>query len=203
MSRHKKDPLRVLEEEEREQLVQLSRSPAAPAAQVARAKALLGVSQGMDYTRAARHAGRVSGDAVSHLVSRFNQVGLSAVVPHHGGGSAPLYGAPERTLIVETARRAPERERDGTATWSLALLRRSLRSQGLSCVSADTIRRVLQEAGFSWQRSRTWCQTGTAQRRRKSGLVTVVDPDAQAKKKADRGCLPAGRSDGVERVGSG
>ena len=118
-------------------------------------------------------------------MSRFNQVGLPAVVPRHGGGSAPRYGVAERTLIVETARRAPDRERDGTATWSLVLLRQSLRSQGLSSLSADTIRRVLQEAGFSWQNSRTWCQTGAVQRRRKSGLVTVVDPDAEAKKKAD------------------
>lgn len=63
MSRHKKDPLRVLREEEREQLVHLSRSQAAPADQVARAKALLCVPQGMNYSTAAQHAGRVSGSA--------------------------------------------------------------------------------------------------------------------------------------------
>ena len=34
----------------------------------------------------------------------------------------------------------------------------------------------------SWQRSRSWCQTGTAQRKRKSGIVTVIDPDSEAKK---------------------
>lgn len=141
--------------------------------------------KGLDYTTAAQQAGRVSGDAVSHLVSRFNQVGVSAVVPHHGGGSAPRYGVAQRTQIVAMARRAPDRERDGTATWSLTTLSRALRDQGFSSLSADTIRRVLQEAGFSWQHSRTWCQSGTVQRRRKSGLVTVVDPDAEAKKKAD------------------
>jgi hypothetical protein len=33
---------------------------------------------------------------------------------------------------------------------------------------------VLQDAGSSYQRTRTWCPTGTAQRKRKSGVVTVV-----------------------------
>jgi hypothetical protein len=31
---------------------------------------------------------------------------------------------------------------------------------GLPEVSEDTIRTVLREAGFSWQRSQTWCKTG-------------------------------------------
>jgi len=41
---------------------------------------------------------------------------------------------------------------------------------------------VLREAGLSWQQSRTWCDTGSVQRRRKSGVVTVRDPDTEAKK---------------------
>jgi len=41
---------------------------------------------------------------------------------------------------------------------------------------------VLLEAGWTWQRSRSWCETGKALRRRKAGPVTVVDPDAEAKK---------------------
>jgi len=35
---------------------------------------------------------------------------------------------------------------------------------------------------LSWQKSRTWCQTGVATRRRKHGVVRVSDPDALAKK---------------------
>ena len=38
------------------------------------------------YVEAARAAGRRSGKAVSQLVSRFNQEGLVAVEPRHGGG---------------------------------------------------------------------------------------------------------------------
>ena len=43
---------------------------------------------------------------------------------------------------------------------------------------------VLREAGYSYQRTRTWCPTGTAARKRKAGTVTVTvtDPDAGPKK---------------------
>src|SRR5262249_11951966 len=87
------------------------------------------------------------------------------------------YLANERARIVATAQRQPNRRTDGTATWSLSTLQRSLRRAGLRRVGTSTIRRVLQDAGSSYQRTRTWCPTGTAQRKRKSGVVTVVDPN--------------------------
>lgn len=186
MSRRQKDPLRTLLPVEQTQLQHLSRSQAAPATQVARAKALLAVAQGHSYTTAARLAGRVSGDAVAHLVARFNQEGIAAVVPQYRGGPPTQYTAHEREKILATARRQPDREYDGTATWSLTTLQQALQVQGLPAISRTTIWCVLREAGLSWQHSRTWCETGTVQRRRKSGVVMVHDPDTEAKKKADR-----------------
>ena len=184
MSRRQKDPLRPLTAEEQTALERLSRSQSEPASQVARAKALLAVAAGQPYTAAARAAGRRSGDGVAHLVTRFNQHGVAAIVPGHGGGPPPTYTVAERNRILAEARRTPDREQDGTATWSLMTLRRALRTapDGLPRVSTGTIRAVLIDAGWSWQRSRSWCETGTAQRKRKQGIVTVVDPDAEAKK---------------------
>jgi transposase len=184
MTRRQKDPLRLLSPQEQTSLDRLSRSQTEPASHVARAKALLAVAAGKSYSAAALSAGRRSGDAVAQLVTRFNQHGLAAVVPSHGGGPAPTYTVAERNRILAEARRTPERERDGTATWSLMTLRHALRTtpDGLPKVSTGTIRAVLLEAGWSWQRSRSWCETGTAQRKRKCGIVTVVDPDAEAKK---------------------
>ena len=182
MSRRAKDPLRPIQDAERQQLEALSRSQAAPANQVARAKALLAVADGSTYTAAAQQAGRVSGDAVSQLVARFNREGVAAVVPGHGGGAQVQYTAREREQILAQARRTPDREQDGTATWSLSTLQRALRQESLPGVSTYTIWRVLHEAGLSWQRSRTWCDTGAVQRRRKSGVVRVIDVDAEAKK---------------------
>ena len=76
-------------------------------------------------------------------------------------------------------------EADGSGTWSLSTLRGALRQadDGLPEVSTYTIWKVLREAGFSWQRSRSWCETGRVKRKRKSGeVVEVTDPDAEAKK---------------------
>jgi transposase len=129
------------------------------------------------------------------LVQRFNARGLAAVGIAAGRGRKATYGAAARAQMVACAQREADREQDGGATWSLTLLQRTLRRDGLTRVSRDTIRRVLQDAGSSYQRTRTWCPTGTALRRRKSGVVQVVDPDTE-EKKADRGGLPPGRAAG-------
>jgi hypothetical protein len=184
MSRRKKNPLRNLTADERQELTRISRSQAAPAVEVSRAKILLVVASGDDYQAAAHSVGRRSGDAVAHLVARFNTEGLAALTPRHGGGRRPTYGPEARGRIVAEATRTPTPEGDGTATWSLSRLRRALHAapDGLPRVSNYTIRRVLRGAGASYQRSRTWCPTGSAVRRRKAGPAVVTDPDAEAKK---------------------
>jgi transposase len=184
MSRHQTDPLRPLTPDERIALTRLSRSLSAPAAQVERARALLAIAEGASYTAAARQVGRRHNETISAWVSRFNREGLAAVRPGHGGGPRLRYGADEQQRILAEWARAPQREPDGTATWSLSLLQRALRKapDGLPQVSTFTIWRTLHEAGLSWQKSRTWCETGRVTCRRKHGVVRVSDPDAMAKK---------------------
>ena len=184
MTRRRKDPLRPITDAERRELHRLRRCGVAPAVQVARATALLRVSAGDDYQAAARAVGRRSGDAIAHLVARFNREGLAALQPRHGGGPPTTYDAAARDRILREVARTPTPEQDGTATWSLSTLRRVLRSapDGLPRVSTFTLWQVLREAGYSHQRTRTWCPTGSALRRRKAGPVTVTDPDAGAKK---------------------
>jgi transposase len=184
MSRRKKNPLRPLTADERAELAQLSRSQAAPAAEVTRAKVLLLVAAGSTYQDAAAGVGRRSGDAVSALVARFNRAGLIALAPRHGGGRRPVYAQQARTRILTEAQRTPTPEQDGTATWSLSVLQKVLRQapDGLPAVSTYTLWEVLHEAGYSYQQTRTWCPTGTALRKRKAGVATVTDPDAEPKK---------------------
>ena len=184
MTRRRKDPLRPLRQEEREILEQLARARSEPASHVARAKALLAVAEGQTYGAAAQAAGRRSNDAVSQLVSRFNQEGLAALAPRHGGGPAIKYGAVEQARILAEVRRKPDVGRDGTATWSLSTLQRSLRQapDGLPAVSTYTIWVVLQANGFSWQKDGSWGETGKVLRKRKGEVVEVIDPDAIPKK---------------------
>jgi len=185
MSRQQRDPLRSLRDTERVSLVRLSRSASAPAAQVARARALLAVAEGLSYTAAAQLVGRHTGDTVARWVTGFNNAGLAAVVPRHGGGQPLRYDAVEQRRILAEVARPPDRARDGTASWSLNTLREALRraEDGLPGVSTYTISRILHAAGFGWQKSRTWCETGVVLRKRKQGgQVRVTDPDAAVKR---------------------
>lgn len=184
MARQQKEPLRPLTAEERAGLEALARAGSERTDRVTRAKVVLAVANGATFAAAARAGGRRSGVAVATLVGRFNAVGLAAVTPRHGGGPPVVYDAALRERILREFRRPPDRERDGTATWSLTTLQRALRRapDGLPTVSTATILRVLWEAGYTWQRNRTWCQTGTVVRQRKAGPVTVTDPDATPKK---------------------
>ena len=149
----------------------MSRAQREPASHVIRAQLVLAVAAGQSYTAAARSVGRRSGDAVARLVARFNRAGLAALVPGHGGGVAVRYGEAERARILAEVRRAPDRDADGTATWSRSALRRALRQapDGRPGVSEDTIWGVLRGAGRQWQRSRSWCDTGVVVRKRKAG----------------------------------
>jgi transposase len=186
MAQPQKVPLRAVTATEQTELTRVARTSSERADRVARAKALLAVAAGARFTEAARAAGRRSGDAVAQLVARFNTLGLAALDPGHGGGPPRQYSAPERERILREFRRPPEREQDGTATWSLATLQRALRRapDGLPTVSTATILAVLWEAGYTWQRQRTWCPTGTARRKRRDGtIVETHDPAAAPKEK--------------------
>src|SRR3954469_5648068 len=97
MSRQQREPLRSLQDTERVSLVRLSRSASAPAAQVARARALLAVAEGLSYTAAAQLVGRHTGDTVARWVAGFNHAGLAAVVPRQAGA---------RRLATARAKRA-------------------------------------------------------------------------------------------------
>jgi hypothetical protein len=184
MPRPQKEPLRALAAGERVALEQVARAGSERADRVARAKALLAVADGARFTAAARAAGRRSGAAVAKLVACFNRDGSAALAPGHGGGPPVRYDAARRERILREFRRPPDREADGTATWSLTTLRRALRtaSDGLPRVSTKTILHTLWDAGYTWQQNRTWCHTGTVVRKRKSGSVEVTDPDATPKK---------------------
>ncbi len=184
MGRRPQEPLRPLTPDEQEGLERLIKAESARRDQVRRATALQTVAQGLSYIRAAERAGYTDAESVSRLVRRFNQRGLGAVRIAAGRGRKITYGVPERGRVVATAQRTPDREQDGTATWSLSTLERTMRRAGLPRIGGTTIRRMLRAAGSSYQRTRTWCPTGTAVRQRKDGPVRVIDPETEKKRGA-------------------
>jgi hypothetical protein len=183
MAQPQKHPLRPLTKQEYQEMQRIVKATSERVDVVRRAKALLAVAEPQTLTQAARAAGFKRRASVSHLVERFNQRGLAALLIAPGRGRKRTYGSPERTRILSEVQRTPDRRQDATGTWSLAALEQALRKSGLPRVGATTIRRVLHEAWDSFQRSRTWCRAGTALRVRKAGILTASDPQAQEKQR--------------------
>ena len=179
MQKERLRPLTIVEQRELKAIVKASSERVD---RVKRATAVLAVAGGQSFSAATRAAGYRSPQAVTYLVRRFTRVGRGALGIAAGRGRRPTYDASARARIVATAQRPPDRKTDGTATWSLSTLERTVRREGLPHVGATTIRRVLRDAGSSYQRTRTWCPTGTAQRKRKAGVVRVVDPQTEERR---------------------
>jgi transposase len=182
MGKPQKEHLRDLAETKRAALQRMVQASSERVDRVRRARALLSVAGGVTFAAAARDAGLRSGTTVANLVARFNRQGLAALSIAPGRGRTPTYKREPRAQIVATAQTAPDRRQDGTATWSLSTLQKRLRKEGLEQIGTNTIKRVLEDAGSSYQKTRSWCPTGTAQRVRKAGVVTVVDPATEQKR---------------------
>ena len=180
MAQPQKEPLRALSDQETRELQRIVKATSERLDVIRRAQALLGVTAGKAWTEAAHAAGLKSGKGVGKLVKRFNAQGLGALAIAGGRGRKPTYTSEQHARIVREVQREPDREHDQTATWSLMLLREALRKQSLPQVAAETIRQVLHEAGYSYQRTRTWVRTGYALR--KSGTVTTYDEQTPEKK---------------------
>jgi hypothetical protein len=192
MAHPQKEPLRPLTPDERTLLEQTTRARGERAERVARARLVLAIADGASFTDAGRRAGFRSTYGVSLFVRRFNRDGLVAVAGRHGGGPKSTYGPVEEARILKEFQRTPDRDGDGTATWSLQTLQRALRTapDGLPRVSTWTLLRVLHQAGYRCQNSRTWCHTGTVKRKRKEGIVEVTDPLATEKRAGSSERMP-------------
>jgi transposase len=182
MAQPQKEPLRALSEQEERELQRLGKASSERLDVVRRATALVAVASGKPFTEAAHEAGLKSGKGVGQLVKRFNAHGLAALSIAAGRGRKPTYTSEQQARIPAEVQREPDREQDQTATWSLLLLRTALRKEALPQVARETSRQVLHEAGYSYQRTRTWVRTGSALRVRKSGTVTTYDHETPEKK---------------------
>ncbi len=189
-------PLRPLTNPEQQELQRVSRAPSESVMRHQRAIALLAVDAGKTLSDAARAAGWKVSDTVTRLIRRFNERGLAALDDLPRSGHPRSYGPVERTRIEQELRRSPLLKEDGTATWSLTTLQRTLRDapDGLPQVSTFTILHTIHQAGYTWQQNRTWCKTGTTLHKGKSGVEERHDPYTQEKNRRSK------RGVGVEVV---
>lgn len=144
--------MRELTSEERDRLLRVSRSRTEAAEVVGRARSLLAVADGAGFAGGARAGGRKSGYGVGKLVERFNRDGLNTLQTKPSHGHRVTYTAQQRAEVLAEYRRTPDREMDGTGTWSLTTLQRAVRKRpGVEKISRDTISNVLHAAGLTWQ----------------------------------------------------
>ena len=174
--------LRALTEVERAGLARVQQATSGRHDVIQRTTALLAVAAGASFAAAARAAGYAGGSTVHALVKRFNVRGLGVLTIAPGRGRQRTYDAATRAQVVALAQRPPDRKRDGTATWSLSTLERAAQRELFPAPKARTIAQILRDAGSSYQKTRTWCPTGTAERQRKAGVVRVVDPLTEVKR---------------------
>jgi len=101
---------------------------------------------------------QVSDDYVRDVIHAFNERGFDALNPKWSGGRPRRIGEQLREWICLIARTSPaEWGHTGFSTWSLAKLREHLLTEGIvAAISRETLRRILREAGVSWQTTTTW-----------------------------------------------
>jgi transposase len=185
MAHPQKHPLRPLSGQEERELHRIVKASSERRDVARRARALLAVAVGQSFLQAAGVAGFAQARSVGKLVKRFHAHGLVVLSIAAGRGGKPTYTSAQQARILAEVQRMPDRKEDQTATWSLSLLRQALRATDLPHIANETIRQVLPEHGYSFQRTRTWCRTGYALRKRKSGTVTAYDPQTRGAKKTD------------------
>lgn len=184
MAPQQQERLRALTAEEQGTLEQVRQATSGRHDEVQRATALLAVAAGASFAAAARGVGYAGGSTVQALVKRFNTRGPAAVAIAPGRGPKVRYDATTRAQVVALAQRSPDRKVDGTATWSLSTLARAVQRAICPAPKSRTIAQILRDAGSSYQKTRTWCPTGTAERKRKAGVVRVVDPETEQQRGA-------------------
>src|SRR6266699_3033197 len=183
MAHPQKHPLRPLNGQEERELRRIVKASSERIDVARRARALLAVAAKQSFPQAASTAGFAEARSVSELVERFNEHGLAALSIAAGRGRKTTYTSEQQARILQEVQRTPDRKADQSATWSLLTLRRALRKTDLPHIAKETIRQVLHASGYSYQRTRTWCRTGYALRKRKSGTVTVYDVETPEKKR--------------------
>jgi transposase len=143
-----------LEPEQAQRLVKIARS-SRDRVRLRRAGIVLASMQGRTAGQIAQLFAASEG-YVREVIHAFNDTGFAALDPKWSGGRPRKFGPVARELICQTARSTPSALGQPFTTWSLTKLADYLAEHRRLVASTETIRRVLREAGISWQATKTW-----------------------------------------------
>ncbi|SDG88355.1 Transposase [Sinosporangium album] len=98
-----------------------------------------------------------SQEYVRGVIHDFNDIGFAALNPKWSGGRPRTIGEAIRRRIRLTALCRPRDLGLPFSVWSLAKLAEYLVATGaVASISRESVRRVLLEAGITWQATKTW-----------------------------------------------
>jgi len=134
----------TLTDDERQQVLQLTRTGTAAARRIRRARTLLLADQGVPDTGIAPAVGCCVA-TVENLRRRFARDRLGALDDRPRPGATPLLDSKGEAVLGELAQSTPPQ---GRATWSLRLLAdRLIALQVVETISEETVRRCLKKNG--------------------------------------------------------
>jgi len=124
---------------------------------VKRAQVILASAQKMLVPEITKSFG-FSTDYVSYVIHGFNERGFEVLESKYDNcGSSPKFGNEERQIIVDTALSKPKDLGLPFTEWSLPKLKDYIiGNTGVDYISHETIRRILQENGIKYRRTKTW-----------------------------------------------
>ena len=136
---------------------------------VKRAQIILSSAQKMQVPEIARSFGFSVG-YVRHVIHGFNESGFKVLESKYENcGSMPKFGNEQRQLIVDIALSKPKDLGLPFTEWSLPKLKDYIiGNTDIDYVSHETVRRILQERGIKYRRTKTWKESN--------------DPDFEIKK---------------------
>lgn len=136
---------------------------------VKRAQVVLASAQKMRVPEITKNFG-FSNDYVSYVIHGFNEIGFDVFKSKYENcGSSPKFGNEERQIVVDVALSKPKDLGLPFTEWSLPKLKGYIIGNTIiDYISHETIRRILQEKGIKYRRTKTWKES--------------ADPDFEIKK---------------------
>jgi transposase len=117
---------------------------------------------------------------VRKVIHDFNDRGFGALDPDYRGGRPKKTTPEQRDEIVSVARARPDSQGVALTRWSIDKLTRHLAEQQIAQLSPTTVRALLDEAGLSFQRTRSWKWSPDPEFKQKAERVLGLYRDAPA-----------------------
>jgi transposase len=93
---------------------------------------------------------------VRKVIHDFNDRGFAALDPEYRGGRPKTVTPEQRDAVVAVARARPDTQGVALTRWSTGKLARHLAEQRIAWLSPTALRALLEAAGLSFQRTRSW-----------------------------------------------